>query len=39
MVAWFSCGDTSLVTWADSQDARKETADLITAVVVCAEYE
>lgn len=21
MVAWLSCGDTSLVTWADSHDA------------------
>lgn len=31
MVAWLSCGDTSLVTWAESHDAGGETGLFLSA--------
>lgn len=32
MVAWLSCGDTSLVTWADSHDARRQKTNKLLAI-------
>lgn len=32
IVAWLSCGDTSLVTWADSQEARRKR-EIITFLI------